>query len=69
MASLAGGCEHVHTQSDHDPIDNHTCHCSVCKAAAGQQGRQPHREPLMRAPHPPAPSDPAPPMLILHGSG
>ena len=36
MASFAGGCEHVHTHSDHDPIDNHTCHCSVCKAVTGQ---------------------------------
>lgn len=34
--TLAGGCEHVHTHSDHDPIDNHTCHCSVCKAVTGQ---------------------------------
>ena len=36
MASFAGGCEHVHTHSDHDPLDNHTCHCSVCKAVTGQ---------------------------------
>ena len=32
----AGGCEHCHTHSDHDPIDNHTCHCSVCKGVTGQ---------------------------------
>ena len=32
----AGGCEHCHTHSDHDPIDNHTCHCSVCKGITGQ---------------------------------
>ncbi|MBM3485912.1 MAG: hypothetical protein FJX67_04675 [Alphaproteobacteria bacterium] len=32
----AGGCEHVHTHSDRDPIDNHTCHCSVCKRVTGQ---------------------------------
>lgn len=32
----AGGCSHIHTHSDHDPIDNHTCHCSVCKAVTGQ---------------------------------
>jgi hypothetical protein len=32
----AGGCEHVHTHSDGDPIDNHTCHCSVCKRVTGQ---------------------------------
>lgn len=34
--NFAGGCSHIHTQSDHDPIDNHTCHCSVCKAVTGQ---------------------------------
>lgn len=32
----AGGCDHVHTWSDADPIDNHTCHCSVCKSVTGQ---------------------------------
>ena len=32
----AGGCEHVHTHSDNEPIDNHTCHCSVCKSVTGQ---------------------------------
>ncbi|MCB1312506.1 MAG: GFA family protein [Sedimentitalea sp.] len=32
----SGGCEHVHTHADHDPIDNHTCHCSVCKSVTGQ---------------------------------
>ncbi|MFK7964448.1 MAG: GFA family protein [Burkholderiaceae bacterium] len=32
----AGGCEHIHTHSDSDPIDNHTCHCSVCKSVTGQ---------------------------------
>lgn len=31
-----GGCEHHHTYSDKDPIDNHTCHCSVCKRVTGQ---------------------------------
>ena len=36
MSKYAGGCEHVHTQSDNDPIDNHTCHCSVCKRVTGQ---------------------------------
>lgn len=36
MAKYEGGCEHVHTQSDNDPIDNHTCHCSVCKRVTGQ---------------------------------
>lgn len=31
-----GGCSHVHTYADSDPIDNHTCHCSVCKRVTGQ---------------------------------
>ena len=33
----SGGCEHVHTHADRDPIDNHTCHCSVCKRVTGQE--------------------------------
>ena len=32
----SGGCDHIHTNCAHDPIDNHTCHCSVCKAVTGQ---------------------------------
>jgi hypothetical protein len=32
----AGGCDHVHTHSENEPIDNHTCHCSVCKGVTGQ---------------------------------
>lgn len=32
----AGGCAHVHTHADAEPIDNHTCHCSVCKGVTGQ---------------------------------
>ena len=32
----AGGCDHVHTHADRDPIDNHICHCSVCKRVTGQ---------------------------------
>ena len=32
----AGGCDHVHSHSDRDPIDNHVCHCSVCKRVTGQ---------------------------------
>ncbi len=32
----AGGCDHVHTHSNNDPIDIHTCHCSVCKRVTGQ---------------------------------
>lgn len=31
-----GGCDHIQTYSDNDPIDNHTCHCSVCKSVTGQ---------------------------------
>jgi hypothetical protein len=34
--TYAGGCDHVHTHADHDPIDNHTCHCSVCRSVTGQ---------------------------------
>jgi hypothetical protein len=32
----SGGCDHVHTGSNAEPIDNHTCHCSVCKRVTGQ---------------------------------
>src|SRR3546814_2685676 len=32
----AGGFDHVHTHSDAEPLDNHTCHCSVCKRVTGQ---------------------------------
>lgn len=32
----AGGCDHIHTHSDKDPIDDHICHCSVCKRVTGQ---------------------------------
>lgn len=32
----AGGCDHIHTHSNNDPIDNHVCHCSVCKSVTGQ---------------------------------
>lgn len=32
----AGGCNHVHSHADNDPIDNHICHCSVCKRVTGQ---------------------------------
>lgn len=32
----SGGCDHVHTHADKDPIDNHTCHCSVCKRVTAQ---------------------------------
>lgn len=32
----SGGCDHIHSHSDHEPLDNHTCHCSVCKSVTGQ---------------------------------
>ncbi len=32
----AGGCDHIHTHSNNDPIDIHSCHCSVCKRVTGQ---------------------------------
>ena len=35
-ARYSGGCEHIKTASDQEPIDNHTCHCSVCKRVTGQ---------------------------------
>jgi hypothetical protein len=31
-----GGCAHVATTSDAEPIDNHVCHCSVCKTVTKQ---------------------------------
>lgn len=31
-----GGCEHIHTHASNEPIDNHSCHCSVCKNVTGQ---------------------------------
>lgn len=35
-ARYAGGCAHVHVTSAAEPIDNHECHCNVCKAVTGQ---------------------------------
>jgi len=32
----SGGCDHIHTHPDNDPIDNHTCHCSACKGVTVQ---------------------------------
>ena len=32
----SGGCDHVHTHADSDPIDSHTCHCFVCKRVTSQ---------------------------------
>jgi len=37
MAKYEGGCEHIRTSSESEPIDNHTCHCSVCKRVTGQE--------------------------------
>ena len=31
-----GGCEHHRSHADNDPIDNHICHCSVCKRVTQQ---------------------------------
>ena len=33
----AGGCEHHPVGASADPIDNHECHCNVCKKVTGQQ--------------------------------
>ena len=35
-AKYAGGCAHVHVTSAAEPIDNHECHCNVCKSVTGQ---------------------------------
>ena len=32
----SGGCDHIRTHADNEPLDNHTCHCSVCKRVTGQ---------------------------------
>ena len=32
-----GGCPHVHVTAKAEPIDNHECHCNVCKSVTGQQ--------------------------------
>ena len=36
MSKFSGGCDHIHTHSNGDPISNHICHCSVCKRVTGQ---------------------------------
>ena len=36
MAEFHGGCEHVHTHVKASPVDNHECHCNVCKSVTGQ---------------------------------
>jgi hypothetical protein len=35
-AKYSGGCAHVHVTSSAEPIDNHECHCNVCKAVTKQ---------------------------------
>ncbi len=32
----AGGCEHHPVRVSAEPIDNHECHCNVCKKVTGQ---------------------------------
>jgi len=34
--TYAGGCDHVSSHADGAPVDNHICHCSVCKRVTGQ---------------------------------
>ena len=35
--TYAGGCAHVHVTATAEPIDNHECHCNVCKGVTKQQ--------------------------------
>ena len=35
--NYSGGCTHIHIYSDSEPIDRHTCHCSICKNVTGQE--------------------------------
>lgn len=35
-APYSGGCDHVHVTVSGEPIDNHVCHCNVCKSVTGQ---------------------------------
>ena len=35
MATYQGGCAHVHVTAS-KPIDNHECHCNVCKSVTKQ---------------------------------
>ena len=35
MATYKGGCAHVHVTAS-NPIDNHECHCNVCKSVTKQ---------------------------------
>ena len=34
--TYSGGCDHIKTHADKEPLDKHTCHCSVCKSVTGQ---------------------------------
>lgn len=36
MAKYNAGCAHVHVTIDAEPIDNHECHCNVCKSVTKQ---------------------------------
>ena len=36
MSTYQGGCAHVHVTATSEPIDNHECHCNVCKSVTGQ---------------------------------
>ena len=33
----SGGCDHIQSHSNNEPIDRHTCHCSICKNVTGQE--------------------------------
>jgi len=35
MTMYQGGCAHVHLTAKAEPIDNHECHCNVCKTVTG----------------------------------
>lgn len=37
IGKYVGGCDHISTVSNADPIDNHVCHCNVCKSVTSQQ--------------------------------
>ena len=36
-AHYSGGCAHHPVSASAEPIDNHECHCNVCKGVTGQQ--------------------------------
>lgn len=35
-AKYTGGCDHIKTWATNEPLDSHTCHCSVCKTVTTQ---------------------------------